>query len=895
MTNRFSRPAVTVATAVAMLLSGSAAFAQGVDDGGLEEITVTAQRREENLQNVPVSVSAVSGAVLSERNITDLSQMEGLAPGFTFGRSGNDARPAMRGVRTENVAVNGDTTIGYFIDGIYQSRAQQALAGFVDVARVEIQRGPQGTLYGRNTFGGNVSVITNAPQFDELKYSFGLTAGENSRFRFDGMLNLPVNDIFALRIAAAIDRNDGWVQNDFAGGKNLFDEDVKYFRVAARLKPNDRFDAVLRVDKTTQGGYGGSAFGYKQAGSYFDLPTCSQLFNTTPVILNVRPGNRDAVNDCTRTAALPTAAVGTSVDLGIPLYAANDAYRIDTDYVTFRDLDATNATLDATWDAGPVKIRSITGYADFEVERSSDTDFSASTIGIDYQLTAAKTFSQELQLLSDGDGPVSYVAGYYYFKDELQGIFINQQLPRTIRSAAGPNVTLAQNGNGAYDQQEPETTSNAVYGQLTFKATDRLSLTAGVRYTKDDKDFKFANANSVLPTAVSTAGAFVGDAQPDARLINVPFSFAAIPSSAFGTAGTTNCVANFITSYNGGASAVPPGPGYNCGGVSNRVLLGATYDSQSFKKTTYRAAVDFKLTEQNLLYASYSTGFRSGGFNSGQALAAVRTFLPETVKAVEVGSKNRFLGNRLQLNAAAFINKYKNLQEQRQIPFGATTISTIFNAAEAEAKGVEVELQFAPNDNFSLGGTLSILDAKYTNFPDVALPFGTSILVSDASQLAPTVVNGVTIAPAGQRRVFAPGYTCGLVPGTGGSGQPGAAFGCDLTGKKVPYAPDFQGSVYASYDFQLAGGGQIRPLIAVTFSDEFFGQPTNASLERQKSFAKLDFKLTWDVNDRLSAQAYIDNLTDEQTLNRFVWGGGGALQVSAAPPRLWGLRVSYRN
>jgi len=127
------------------------AFAQDAEEsqGGIEEIVVTAQRREENLQNVPISVSAFSAEELAATGTTDVSRLEGRVPGFTFGRSGVDARPAMRGVRTENVGVNGDTTIGFFVDGVYMSRAQQATAGFVDLERVEVQRGPQGTLYSR--------------------------------------------------------------------------------------------------------------------------------------------------------------------------------------------------------------------------------------------------------------------------------------------------------------------------------------------------------------------------------------------------------------------------------------------------------------------------------------------------------------------------------------------------------------------------------------------------------------------------------------------------------------------------------------------------------------------------------------------------------------------------
>ncbi len=889
---------ITKSTAFATGVLGalSAVIAQAQDgeiEGGLEEIIVTAQRRAENLQDVPVSISAVSARTLEERGIRDLSQMEGLAPGFTFGRSGTDARPAMRGVRTENVAVNGDTTIGFFVDGVYQSRSQQAMTSLVDVERVEIQRGPQGTLYGRNTFGGNIAVTTQAPQLGDLSYGFDLTGGEFSRARLEGRVNLPVGDTFAVRLVGVYDKSDGWVDNGFNGAADLFDQDLKYFRAAARWQPTEQFNVVLRADVTDQGGNGGSAFGYKMGGTYLDVASCQGLFNATPVFINPRGGNRDNVNDCTRTVAAPGTTVGSAVDLGIPLYRSGDAYEVDNDFQSTLDTSNENFSLDAQYDFERVSVKAIVGHADFESRRTQDTDFSASAIGFDYQLTAAKTFSTELQLLSRGEGPLDYVVGYYYFKDKLNGTFINQQIPRIIRSSAAATFTAAQNGSGFFDQQLPETESNAFYGQLTWHATERLSLTAGLRHTEDKKDFKFANANAVLPLAAATAGAFVGQQQPDARLITL--ATGGIPAAAFGTAGTTNCPATFVTGYNGGASALPPGPGFVCGGPNNNVLLGSTYDQASFSKTTGRAAADFKVTDDNLLYASFSTGFRSGGFNSGQAVAGARVFLPEEVDAIEVGSKNRFLDNRLQLNVAAFFNKYENLQEQRQIPTGGTTISVVFNAAEAEAKGVELEAEFLATDNLSLGGTLSVLDAKYTDFRDVALPNSTTITVLDPTQTTATVVNGVTYAPAGQRRVFAPGFNCGAIAGTGLAGQPAAAYGCDLTGNKVPYSPDYQGSLYASYAFNLGNGGRIRPLVALTFSDEFFGQSANVDLERQKAFVKGDFKLSWEAAEHWSAQLYVDNVTDEQTGTRWVWGGGNALQVSYAPPRTFGVRVGYKN
>ena len=871
---------IAAALSVWSLATPGIAFAQNTaaDNAEIQNINVTANRRSENLQNVNVSVTAISSATLAERNLTDLSQLETISAGFTFSRSGADARPSIRGVRTENVAVNADTTIGYFVDGIYKSRAQQAMLGFVDLNRVEVLRGPQGTLFGRNTFGGTVSISTNEPSLKESEKTANFELGSFGKKRFDGAINVPLNDTAAFRLAGMFEKADPWIKNDFNPAAGLFDKDQKYLRASLRLEPSKDLKAVFRADVSEQGGNGGSAFGYKVVGSYLHTPSCQQLFNSSLFILNTRGGNRDNVNDCTRTVGAGAGtggnAIGSGIDLGIPLHKPTELARINNDYRTFLNLRDTNFSSDISYRVNDLTFKSITGYADFKAARSSDTDFSASTIGIDYQKTAAKTMSQEFQVLSDNTKQLSYVAGVYLFKDDLTGLFINEQLPRTIRSTAVANpINLAQNGGGFYDLQLPSTSSTALYGQLKFKATDKMNLTAGARTTRDKKSFQFANANSILPLNASGA--------PDGTLITLNTQ---LPSAgAFGMQGKSNCTGSNNT------------PGFNCLPGTNTVT-GATYDDATFSKATGKLAIDYELNKSQMVYTSLSNGFRSGGFNSGQAIGSLRTFKPEEVTAIEFGSKNRFLDNKMQLNLAVFNNDYTNLQEQRQIAVGATTVSTIFNAAKAKSKGIEAELEWRTSKQTSIGGALSLLDAKYGSFPDVALPFGTSILVSDpTSTAAQTDSNGIVIAPAGQKRMFAPGYNCRVVPGTGGAGQAAAAFGCDLSGKRIPYAPTIQGSVYVKHDMRLANGSLLTPMLITTFSSGFFGQPTNADIEKQGSYVKADLKVNWRYSDTLSFMGYVDNITDKQTINRFVWGGGGALQVSAAPPRTIGIRMSYSN
>jgi iron complex outermembrane recepter protein len=864
---------LATATILALASSPSFVFAQTAtppvaqDDRGVETVVVTAQRREENLQSVPLSVSAFSAAQIRARGLTDASRLEGSVPGFTFGRSGVDARPAIRGVRTENVGVNGDTTIGFFIDGVYQSRAAQATLGFVDLERVEVLRGPQGTLYGRNTFGGNISIATAQPRLDDFFGGLDVTIGENNKIRVEPFLNMPFGENAALRISGAFEKADGWVKNINPLGNDLFDEDTSYVRGALLYRPTEALTATFKADWARRGGAGGSAFGYKIGGTFYDTATNLQLFNTTPIFnLNGRGGNRDGVIDSPLT-----------IDAGIPITNANNKYEIDWDYKAAMKLENTSFSANIAYDFGPVTIKSITGYADFETIRNQDTDFSASQIGVDSQFTSAQTFSQEVQLLSSGEGPLSYVVGAYYFTDELRGIFINEQFATRIVRGAGAPITSTPGAAGFYDEQRAETESIAAYGQGTYAVTDKLKLTAGIRFTRDTKDFKFANADAVLPTLGTPA-------IPQAAFITL--GTGGIPASAFGVQGqASNCVFT---------SGTPARPGFACLPTNLSRITGATYETATFEKTTWRLAADYQLADDNLLYASVSTGFRSGGFNSGRDAASLQpTFKPEEVIAYEIGSKNRFFDNMLQVNASAFFNSYDSLQEQRQIPVGNTTVSIIENSGKAESKGIELETIWKPIQDLTLGFNLSVLDAKYTDFQNAPLPFGTTFVVADATVLTPTIVNGVTIANAGQRRIFAPGYNCGLIPGTGVNGA-AAAFGCDLTGKKLPYAADYSGNVSIQYAFDFGDLGRLTPLAVVTFNSGFFGQPANSRLDEQEAYTKVDLRLTWDVNDNLSLQGFVNNATDEAVANRFVFGGGGQAQTAYAPPRLWGLKGSVR-
>ena len=849
--------------------AASAASATPLADSvELGTVTVTANRRIEDQQKVSTSVTALSAEKLAERNIYDISQFEGLTPGFTFGRSGSDARPAMRGVRTEAVQQNADTTIGFFVDGIYKSRASQALASFVDLERVEVQRGPQGTLFGRNTFGGNIVLTTARPELGETSAEGSVLLGSFNRYRVEAVGNIPVAPTVAIRLAGAIDKSDGYVKNDFNSAADLFDQDLRYIRGSIRFKPDNRFDAFIKIESTEQRGNGAGGFSYFQKGTYLN-GTCRPLLNSTFYALNGRGGLVDGVPDCTRTQGIPGGAgVGTTADVGRPIYSADNPWHVENDYQTQLRLSDASITADVSYRFDAFTLKSITGFSDFSVLRTVDQDFSRESIAISYERTKNKSFSQELQVLSEGNGPLGYVAGVYFFKDKTDNLAVFQSLRRSV-------------GNGTADTAVSQTESTAAYAQLSFAPVDDVKFTAGGRYTVDKKKYKFANRNSVVPISANLA-------DPDPVFTSLDDLVAG--DAAFGSAGSTNC-GNAVTGFPAGTVA----PGANCGRAGNNTFFGATYDPVQFKKFTGRLAAEYSLSKSQLLYISYSTGFSSGGFNGSQTALitdATRTFNPQEVTAIEIGSKNRFLNNTLQLNVAAFMNRYKDQQEQRQVPVGLTTASLLFNAAKSKANGLEVESEWRVTREFTVGANLSLLDARYTSFPDAPGPIAITQLI-DTPGTAATVVNGVTVAPAGQTRVFAPGYSCGLVDGTGVGGVP-QAYGCDLKGKKIPYAASRSGSLSAAYTFGLGSMGSITPMVVFNFSSGYYGQIYNVDAEKQGAYTKTDLKLNWKVSDTLNLQAFVDNASNTVVVNRFVWGGGSTMQNSAAAPRTFGVKLGYK-
>ncbi|QGN54507.1 TonB-dependent receptor [Novosphingobium sp. Gsoil 351] len=864
------------------------------------EIIVTAQRREESLLEVPISIVAIGNKELGNRDITEASRLESIAPGLQIGRSGADPRPAIRGIYTESIQGNSDPRVGVYIDEIYQSRTSQLSVPFVDLARVEVQKGPQGTLYGRNSFGGNIALVTNKPNFDRVEGGVDLLAGNYRRLMADGYVNLPIAPGLAARFAGAVEKRDGYIKSLTTPLADYDDKGQHYLRGALRWSPpsmDDRLEIILRGSYWNEDDAGGNTFNAKAIGQFIDPKlvvapggtlTVGNATFTFPQGFNGRSFTGQFVPYSTFRDGIPDI---NGADIGIlipgPYKAFNDA-------IGFNKIKSYQGSLNMGLELGPVKLRSITGYTDFRANRGGDNDGTSAPFGIGYFITENKSFTQELQLLSNTkDSPLQYVIGAYYLDDKVPDMFLgvrnrtystasalaNGQVPLyfgsnfTTLPSVPPfsNALITAPASDAYNPLSfQHTKAYAGYGQLSYTVADRLTLTGGLRYTVDKKDFASALGNRFAP-----AGTYLVFA-PTTNFNHTCNGFtAADPSS---TAPAQTVAEALIT---------------RCG-------------KKTFKYFTYRGAVDYKLNDDTLLYASYSTGKHSGGFSYSVIPGTPDNSLPpygtESVTAYEAGLKASLFDRRVQLTLAGFYNVYKDLQVQTSfanpnVPNSVITVAG--NGARTKAPGIDFEVVARPADRLRINFSANYLHARDDPFPvavtnngvcDIVAPGGTcttrpEVRLGFSGGILPNPVSNPeffvpVLGPNGQQLVV------GGVPQF-------LALGYNKK-TRVQNQADIQLRGGVAYDIDLGSAGTLTPEVQTYFNGGYILSRTLVNF-KQKSYTKTELRLTWtNAEDNLSLQAFVENLENEAVIGRATIASGGAFSGTFAPPRTYGMKLSFR-
>lgn len=864
-------------------------------------VTVTAQRRAESLQNVPLSISALSGAQIKNANITDADRLEQLVPGVRMGRSGSDLRPAMRGTYTENVAANGDPRFGIYVDDVYQSRTSQ-VPPIVDLARVEVQKGPQGTLYGRNSFGGNL-VFHSAQPTDQFEGGLDTVLGKYNHGRLEGYLNIPLTEGVALRLAGLTEKSDGYVKNIGTGG-DLGGESQKFIRGTLRIAPSSvrGLEVLLRASYLDLGGQGLGGFGYKILGTQVDpslirAPGQSLTYNGASYALpNGFNGNswtgigmpidsryRDGIPDV------------NGADVGIPTLA--DPYKVNYAGTPFRKGSQQQYGSTVNLDVGSVRLRSITSYTDFDLIRTGGS-LTPVLLNYSYGQTTSKTLTQELQILSnDNANPLQWIAGAYYFDDTARDRSVTN-VNRAYVTATAPagqqyypfGFSYASSGTGfnqttAYDSFsafEQKTRSLAAYGQLSYTFFDKLTLTSGLRRTKDEKNVLSSRFN----TAATGSGAYFAHSIDDPVDYTCGAYIAANPSSVSASATAVAQAYNFLCANN------------------------------TYSYSTYRQAVDYKFDRDHMVYASYSTGTHAGGFNTGPVTISgtptLLPFAPEKVEAIEFGSKNTFLNRKLTLNAAIFKNNYRNLQAQTSIPNPnaplTSVIALVQNIGEDRAYGVDLDAVFRPTQDLRLTLAYNWLDAREIeygvntfNYGGTASFCGITPSCDPASGEANTVQGTPFPNSRSDPNRFVPVLDSSGTPVVVG-GVPQyryviAGVGRDGTRytQRKAFSPKHTFQIGIAYDIGLGGAGTLTPEIQSYYNSGYILTDLTPNYGNNESYTKTDLRLTYRTADgKYHVQAFVNNVEDKAIITRAVYSNNRALLVSFAPPRSYGFSAGVR-
>lgn len=666
----------------------------------IEEVVVTARRREESAQDVPIPITALTQE-LTKSNIRDLSDLNGFAPNVSIGRDSsrsNAASVTIRGIsptRTDDNSL--DSPVGIMIDGIYLgSLAGQLLENF-DLERVEVLRGPQGTLFGRNTVGGVVNVVRSRPT-GELGGKMRLTGGEDGQREFRGVLNFPIMDErLAGKLFYTNLQFDGFLPNDTVGGKQP-EKDYQNYGLALLANPTDNFEALLTIERFDDGSQGGAFLtNYNLAPGVATAPAESRETDLSGGFLGCLFG----LVPCRNDLDFPSRG---SADLKNP-----------------SDLQTDAITLDMKWDINDNwRVVSLTGYREQEEDRKYDFDGSAANFITIDRRNDFEQFSQELRLEGSWDNVNLVIGGYHWnseftqdwatggnfwsFVGTLSGysfednVWLNPALQAANPGLTPLDVCLGPNraavfGNvncdpGAgtapygpgFEQRlnsNQETTANAVFAQVDWTFAEDWTLTVGLRWTNEEKEFRAGQAY-LAPLSRANIDAFP--------------SYADL--------------------------------------------------KEDWSETSPKIGLSWQATDDVLLYASYAEGFHSGGFfgvNQNIADFERDIYDPEIANNYEVGFKSQLFNNRVQFNASYFFNDFEDKQESSvQVDPSTNTVATVFsNAAGAEYQGVEMELQWVATANLNLFASFGWLDAEYTDFQtDINANDGVT-LVQDASFLTP--------------------------------------------------------------------------------------------------------------------------------------------------------------
>jgi len=699
MANRLS---ILLATSALTALIFSPAQAQEADD----EIIVTATKRPETLFDVPVPVTAVTGEALDKAHIRDISDLQSSAPSLTFNQStgGTQSVFAIRGIGTAGQNAGLEQSVGVIVDGVYRGRPGSALGDYVDIEQIEILRGPQGTLFGKNTSAGVINVRTQKPSFDRrVKADF--TYGNYNLAQIRAAYSEGLSENLAFSLAGSYQSRDGYVENIF-NDTSINDRDRWSLRGQLLWEPSDDFSLRLIGDMME---------GKEECCAPVPVlygPTAAAIQGLGGQLLPGTPGSIGSVS-------------GTLVDVDRRETAVNNIDQPTTDPLKDRGVSA-----EAEWDLGEMTATAIAAYRTFESQPLIDGDYSTLDMFTASNGQDLDETSLEIRLASDGAKTLDWMVGAYYFDQHIDALnildfgtdtraYFDLILPRVFGQPVLNLVennqmlargTLAGDIRASEDRFDYNAESYALFGNATWHVSDRFDLTVGARYTDETKDADYdINATdpfSQVDLRTIFNGLFIGLRQLQVAPAVVPFetefsddNLSLMASASYEVADNVNVYARYAQGYkSGGFNLTRTGPN-TIAGVPDRV---SNYDEL--------VMADPSLTPL-------------------QSLQNAVQFLPEEAETFEIGFKSRLFDNKLKLDVSVFSQELENFQANS---FNGT-VFTIRNAGTVEGQGVELDYTWRLSDSLTYTGSASFQDIEYGEFV-AAAPTNSQIAAGQATQ-----------------------------------------------------------------------------------------------------------------------------------------------------------------
>jgi|TARA_B110000902_G_scaffold247149_1_gene302925 outer membrane receptor protein involved in Fe transport len=773
---RINAIAAGMALVPALAISGTAGAQM------LEEVIVTAQKRSESLMDVPISVNVVGGEMISEQGITNLNDLSDFVPNLSMNQTGLGTNVTIRGI-SSGINPAFEQSVGMYVDDVAYSRPQLARVPYLDVASVEVLRGPQPILFGKNAIAGAISATTVKASTDKIEgfveseYNF-----DQDGYEVQGAVNIPITDNFAIRFAGLKRESDGYYENTTLNQpESQLDHEV--------LRANFQWDA------------------------------------TDDLSINLKVENADFETVGRFSEIINPVGADYGALLGGLSAATNGPYTLDTEQDfkrqsngDFESTDIDNITLTIDYAIGDHTLTSVTSSVEYEFFQQCDCDFTGAEIFQTAGNERYEQFSQELRLASAGGETIDYIVGAYYSdysvdNDELLA-FGSDSIARGIPGLG----VIAGTANTRLYTTDSEQWS--VFGQATWNINDEWRVTVGGRFSQEEKE-------GTRSLTVTDLGSAVG-----------PYDQTIFPASSnAGAIGIYEAVFGIDTAQ-----------------VSGHNLA----DDRRESFFTPSVNVQWDATDETMIYASFTEGFKAGGFDARSNSNDNFEFEEERALSFELGAKMTLADGAAELNVALYRTEYTDLQTSQ---FDGALGFNVTNAGESTIQGIEIDGRWQVTDALYLTGALGLLDFEFDDFKNSQCYFGET------------------------------------------RDSPSGGNLCDRTGDTREFAPEVTANLGAAYNVDVSDDVEMVFGIDLSYSDDYFASPTLDPNLEQDAYVRVNARVELASIDNIWSVSLLgENLTDEvittfgneaPLAGSLTGGQGAAYYAFFEAPRNVALRLRY--